>query len=109
MSRTAVFALALWAITVPAAVYLFFSGYTTKGSDGRDVVLVTSVERVQILEEMRGLLQATADITGALSRDDNVAIARIAKQWRGSLQRYSRNSHSLLKKAASKCTWGLTS
>ena len=79
MSRIAIFALALWAITIPAAVYLFFSGYTTKGSDGRDVVLVTSVERGQILEEMRGLLQATADITGALSRDDNVAIARIAK------------------------------
>jgi len=79
MSRIAIFALALWAITIPAAVYLFFSGYTTKGSDGRDVVLVTSVERVQILEEMRGLLQAAADITGALSRDDNAAIAKIAR------------------------------
>lgn len=79
ISKFAVVALALWAITIPAAVYLFFSGYTAKGSDGREVVLVTSVERVQILEEMRALLQATADITGALARDDNAAIASIAK------------------------------
>jgi hypothetical protein len=78
MSRIATAALVVWAITISAAVYLFFSGYTARGSDGREVVLVTSVERVQILEEMRGLLEATADITAALARNDHAAIAEIA-------------------------------
>lgn len=79
MSRIAVVALALWAITIPAAVYLFFSGYTTKGSDGREAVLVTPAERDEVLAEMRGLLEATADITGALARSDNAAIEETAR------------------------------
>ncbi len=79
MSRLAIVALVVWAITIPAAVYLFFSGYTTKGSDGREAVLVTPAERDEVLEEMRGLLQATADITGALARNDNAAIVEIAR------------------------------
>src|SRR5690606_37263807 len=79
MSRIAIVALVVWAVTISAAGYLFFSGYTTKGSDGRDVVLVTPAEQDEILAEMRGLLQATADITAALARSDNAAVAEIAR------------------------------
>lgn len=79
VSRIAVVALVVWVATVSAAAYYFFSGYTTEGSDGRDVVLLTSAERDEVLAEMRGLLQATADITGALARGDNAAVAEIAR------------------------------
>lgn len=79
MSRIAVVALVVWAVTFSVAVHLFFSGYTTKGSDGRDVVLLSPAERDGVLAEMRGLLQATADVTAALARNDNAAIANIAR------------------------------
>ncbi len=79
MSRIAIVALVVWAVTISAGVYLFFSGYTTKGSDGREVVLLTPAERDEVLAEMRGLLQATAEITAALARNDNAAVAEIAR------------------------------
>ncbi|HEY0920631.1 hypothetical protein [Devosia sp.] len=79
MSRIAVVALVVWAVTISAAAYLFVNGYTAKGSDGREVVLLTEAERDGVLAEMRGLLQATADITAALARNDNAAVAEIAR------------------------------
>jgi hypothetical protein len=79
MSRIAIIALALWVVTIAAGTYLFFSGYTAPGSDGREVVLLAPTERDGVLAEMRDLLQATADITGALARNDNAAIVEIAR------------------------------
>lgn len=79
MSRLAIIALVVWAVTIPAAVYFFVVGYTTTSTDGRQAVLLTDAERDQVLAEMRGMLQATADITGALSRNDNAEVAAIAK------------------------------
>ena len=79
MRRIAIVALAVWAITIAGGIYLFFSGYTTPGGDGREVVLLAPAERDGVLAEMRALLQATADITEALARNDNVAIAAIAR------------------------------
>ena len=79
MSRLAIVALALWVITIAAAGYLFYYGTTVTATDGREAVQVTNAERNQILEEMRGMLQATADIAGALARSDNAAIAEIAQ------------------------------
>lgn len=79
MSRIAVVALVMWVVTISAAAYLFVSGYTTKGSDGRAVVMLTPVERDGVLAEMRGLLEATADITAALARNDAAAVAAVAR------------------------------
>ncbi|MCC7183693.1 MAG: hypothetical protein IT509_08995 [Rhodocyclaceae bacterium] len=79
MRRIAIVALAVWVITIAGGVYLFFSGYTAPGGDGREVVLLAPAERDGVLAEMRDLLQATADITEALSRNDNLAIATIAR------------------------------
>ncbi|WP_322989323.1 hypothetical protein [Hoeflea sp.] len=79
MSRIAVIALIVWGVTVSAAAYFFVSGYTTEGSDGRAVVMLSTAERDGVLAEMRGLLEATADITAALARNDTAAIADIAR------------------------------
>lgn len=79
MRRIAIVALAAWVATIAAGAYLFFSGYTAPGSDGREVVLLAPAERDGVLAEMRDLLQATADITGALASNDNAAIAAIAR------------------------------
>jgi hypothetical protein len=79
MSRIAIVALVVWAVTISTAAYLFVNGYTAKGSDGREVVLLTETERDQVLAEMRGLLQATADITAALAQNDAAAVAEIAR------------------------------
>ena len=73
--RLAIVGLLLWGATLATAVFLFFHGTTTTGSDGRSVVIITKAERDQILQEMRGMLQATADITGALAAGNNAAIA----------------------------------
>lgn len=79
MSRLALAALALWVVTISVGAYFFVNGYTTEGSDGRQVVLVSTTERDQVLAEMRGLLEAIADITSALSRNDVASIVEIAK------------------------------
>ncbi len=79
MSRIAILALVLWVGTLGAAGYLFLNGYTAKGSDGREIVLLTPAERDQVLAEMRGLLEAVADITGALGRNDTQAVVELTK------------------------------
>lgn len=79
MSRIAITALVLWVITISAAAYLFYYGTTVTASDGREAVQVTNAERNQILTEMRGMLEATAEITNALAQGDNAAVAEIAQ------------------------------
>jgi hypothetical protein len=79
MSRIAVVALALWAATIAIAAYFFIYGTTVTASDGREMVLLTAAERDAVLGEMRGMLEAVANITGALATGDTAAIAKIAR------------------------------
>ncbi len=77
-NRIGVLALVLWGITLGGAATLFVRGYTTTSPDGRIGVIVTDAERDTVLAEMRGLLQAVADIVQALAREDHGAIAAAA-------------------------------
>ncbi|MFO1183355.1 MAG: hypothetical protein U1E56_01050 [Bauldia sp.] len=78
MSRLATLALLLWGLTIGGAAYLFVHGITAKASDGREKVMLTAAEHVHVLGEMRTLLQASADIAGAIARGDNAAVSRAA-------------------------------
>lgn len=79
MSRLAIGALLLWAVTIAAGAYLFVFGYTTTAPDGRQAVLLSASERDHVLAEMRGLLQAVAQISAALAHDDVAEIAKVAR------------------------------
>jgi hypothetical protein len=78
-NRIGLLALILWGITLAGFTTLFVRGYTTTSPDGRIAVIVTDAEKDIVLAEMRGMLQAVADITGALAREDHAAIAAAAK------------------------------
>ena len=78
-NRIAVLALMLWGVTLAGALTLFVRGYTTSSPDGRIAVIVTDAEKDMVLGEMRGMLQAVADITRALAREDHAAVAAAAK------------------------------
>ena len=71
--------LILWVVTIAGAVTLFVRGHTTQSPDGRLAVILADDEKDMILGEMRGMLQAVADITRALAREDHAAIAAAAK------------------------------
>ncbi|MEI6557318.1 MAG: hypothetical protein WCO00_02845 [Rhodospirillaceae bacterium] len=70
--------LALWLVTVVAAATLFVRGSTAPGSDGRTAVVLAAAERDFILGEMRGMLGAVQEITGALASGDRTGVARAA-------------------------------
>lgn len=72
-------ALILWVVTLVGAFTLFLRGYTTTSPDGRIAVIVTDAEKDMVLGEMRGMLQAVAEITRALAREDHLAVAAAAK------------------------------
>ena len=77
--QIAFLALFLWRGTIAAIVVLFVRGTTTTSSDGRIAVILTETEKDMVLDEMRGMLQAVADITRALAQEDHAAIAAAAK------------------------------
>ena len=58
---------------------LFVRGYTTTSPDGRIAVILTDAEKDMVLGEMRGMLQAVADIARALAREEHAAVAAAAK------------------------------
>jgi len=64
-------ALALWALTIMAAGYLFVKGCTVQeGQDARTVVVLTTAEREQILVEMRQLLKSVQGVLQGVSSQD---------------------------------------
>lgn len=64
-------------VLIAVAVKFIVLGSTGKADDGRTAVLLESVERQQVLEEMRMLLESSQAIVEALAdeRMDDVAVA----------------------------------
>ncbi len=54
-------------------------GDTAQGDDGRTAVLLTPAERQAVLAEMRGLLEATRGVVGALAKEDRPGIEAAAR------------------------------
>ena len=79
MRKISWLALALWAVTIAAAGFVFIKGYTAPGDDGRTVIQLTKDEQTFVLSEMRGLLEAVRDITMALDDNDMNAVADAVK------------------------------
>jgi cytochrome c556 len=60
-------ALALWAVTIAAGIWMFVKGVTRPGADGRTEIVLTASERDQILGEMRQLLKAVHGVVTGLA------------------------------------------
>jgi hypothetical protein len=67
--------------------------------DSRQVLNLTEPQRSHVLTEMRALLTATQNITGALAKDDMAAVAKSAKSVGFNMKHKAENSlHSVLPK-----------
>jgi hypothetical protein len=73
-------AIALWALTLLAGIYLFVFGQTQPAQDGRTAILLEPGERDMILGEMRDLLTAVQGVTGGLARRESAEIAAAARR-----------------------------
>ena len=68
------------AVALLGAAYVFVvRGKTAPGDDGRTTVLLSSAERDMVLGEMRGMLEAVRDITGAIAENDMFGVIETAK------------------------------
>jgi cytochrome c556 len=73
--------LGLWVATVAVAGWLFVTGWTRPGTDGRTEIVLAASERDQILAEMRQLLKAVHGVVTGLSTPDGdvKAVERAAR------------------------------
>jgi hypothetical protein len=58
--------LGLWVTTMAVAGWVFVTGWTRPGTDGRQEIMLASAERDQILTEMRQLLKAVDGVVRGL-------------------------------------------
>ena len=72
-ARFCVVAVVLWVVTLIGAGWLFVSGLTTKGTDGRMEILLAPSERDLILGEMRQLLKAVHGVVTGVAGQDQPA------------------------------------
>ena len=63
-------AIALWVATIATAAYFFVKGHTVSSADARTAVVLTDVERDQILAEMRQFLKAVHGVLEAVVVQD---------------------------------------
>ena len=63
-------ALGLLLVTIGIAAYMFVSGQTTKGSDGRTAIQLSHEEKDLVLAEMRTMLGSVQGIVAGLSKED---------------------------------------
>jgi hypothetical protein len=63
-------ALALWVVTIATAGYFFVKGHTVASTDARIAVVLSPVERDQILAEMRQFLKAVHGVLEAIVAED---------------------------------------
>ena len=63
-------ALGLWVLTIATAGYFFVKGHTVASTDARTAVMLTDVERDQILAEMRHFLKAVHGVLEAIVGQD---------------------------------------
>lgn len=83
MKRTiCLIAMLLWLMTLAVSTWFFVRGWTRPGSDGRTEILLASVERDQILAEMRLLLKTVDGILRGLgdAEIDRRVLAMIARE-----------------------------
>ena len=66
----AITALGLWLVTIAVAVFMFVSGQTIEGRDGRTAILLEEEERDLVLTEMRTMLGSVQGIIAGLSEED---------------------------------------
>ncbi|MEC4890305.1 MAG: hypothetical protein RI101_09630 [Nitrospira sp.] len=64
--RIGMVAVMLWAVTIAAGAWLFVSGVTRPGADGRTEIRLAASERDLILGEMRQLLKAVDGVVRGL-------------------------------------------
>lgn len=62
--------LGLWIVTIALAGWFFVQGWTTQGTDGRMLIVLTPAERDLILGEMRMLLKAVHGVVTGLAGQD---------------------------------------
>jgi len=72
-------ALSLWVVTIAAAGYFFVKGHTVASTDARTAVVLTDVERDQILTEMRHFLKAVHGVLEAIVARDLSRAERSAR------------------------------
>jgi len=75
----AIAALILWLVTVAVAVYMFVSGQTTTGSDGRTAILLNEEEKDLVLTEMRTMLGSVQGIVAGLSEEQPEKVRESAR------------------------------
>lgn len=75
----AIAALVLWLATVAVAAYMFVSGQTTSGTDGRTAILLNSNEKDLVLTEMRTMLTSVQGIVAGLSAEDLQKVGESAR------------------------------
>jgi hypothetical protein len=63
-------AIVLWILTLTLGGWFFVKGWTVKGTDGRTEILLATVERDQILAEMRQLLKAVDGVVRELGESN---------------------------------------
>ena len=73
-------AIALWALTLLAGIYLFVFGQTRPAADERTEILLEPGERDIILGEMRDLLAAVQGVTSGLARGESAEVAAAARR-----------------------------
>ncbi|PCI39117.1 MAG: hypothetical protein COB46_09610 [Rhodospirillaceae bacterium] len=74
----AILAIVLWVASAAFLGFKFITGETIKAEDGREAIVLTSAERVFILDEMRNMLEAVQEIISAVNEDDMDAVRKIA-------------------------------
>lgn len=79
ISKFALAAILLWAVTVAGFAWFFVRGNTAAGTDNRTAVVLGTGERDLVLREMRGLLAATHGILEGINRGDREQVARSAR------------------------------
>ena len=72
-------AIALWVATIATAAYFFVKGHTDASTDARITVVLTAVERDQILAEMRQFLKAVHEVLEAMVVQDMTHAERSAR------------------------------
>jgi hypothetical protein len=73
-------ALALWAVTIAAGMWLFVTGSTRPGIDGRTEIVLSAGERDVVLGEMRQLLKAVHGVLGGLAEQGQPAARQQMEQ-----------------------------
>ena len=74
----AILAIVLWVASAAFVGFKFVTGKTIVGEDGREAIVLTSAERVFILDEMRNMLEAVQEIISAVNQNDMDAVKKIA-------------------------------